>query len=1810
LRRLTVYSLLLAIIVVSSVWLHIFPHAYALTSYAPGVKAGDSVTYGKFSVNNTSPYPPFPGNVSALAIQVKSANPSTNTVTAMLLTTYRNGSLTNQTLTGTTDTGQGNLLPYILAGGLRAGDPLLKSSPYLSLSVNETVNKIYAGALRSVNVLNITYQSSYANVKAAYYWDVNTGLLLEAYENASFTSPSGPVILQIYFEATATNVWTLETTPDFTLDASAQTFGPHLGETASYRLDLASFNRFNGTVSLAPSLLGAVPPHAPRVTLSSASLLVTSGSRTATSILTFASNSSTQLGTYLVNINATSGMIAHVAVIAVTLAPPDYTIDANPGNLTLFEGSSKNSTITIASRGVFTGTVALQAQSFGSLVTIALSKSTVALNSTNTSAQVIAKVTANTAVPPGVTTVYINGVSGSTYRSTSIFVNVTGPDFRITATPPLLTFKEGQSAVSTITLTSILGFAGIVTVSSSASLPVTAALTNTSLSLTAGGKASTNLTVSTPASGPPGIYAVYVFGASANLSHSIYVNLNVTGPDFRFTSSTSFMSLQTGRNGNVTLTLSAVGGFSGTINLTSGTFGPVTVAVTPSSITLNYTRLSSTALLTVTAPNGAAPGYDSVTVTATSGNLIRSVYVTVQVIGPDFTISVNPSSLTIPQGGSGKSMISLSSLNNFTGSVNLSASSPFGFQAVITPTSVTLSAGGVANSTLTVHVPLAFAPGYYYLTVIGGAGQLQHTSFVSVQVTGPDFSISSFPSFLNMRQGSAANSTITLTSLNNFRAPVTLTVTTYFATHVSVSPTSTILLPAPNGTVTTVLTFSTSSTTPPGDTFFTVTATSGNLTRTTYVEVNVIGPDFGLSVNPFSFALRPGASGSATVTLTSVDGFAGNVNVTLSTLAFVNATLASHLLRLAANGTATTSLTIRVPLSAQPGGFDVIVNATSGFITHTQFIFVQIITPDFVLQANPFTLQVAAGRSAQSTITITGFNGFNGTIALSTFGFSPPGVNVTLSRSSVTLLGGSDSVTLTVSASPGVVSQSFFVNVQGTGGGLSRSTSVYVTITSPDFTLTSSPTFLTVPRGSSSNSTLIITSLNGFSGNVSLTASLVVSGLNASLTSVFSVTFSPKIVFVASGSSATSTVSIVVPSSTVPGFYGVVVRAASGAIVRTSFIQVQVTGTSFSISSAPIFLQLNAGTSGMATIFVSALNGFNGQVSLSAVLSPAGLNATLSRQVLSLNSTVTSASSALTIGVPAHPITGYYTVTLTGSGGGLNQTASVLVLVTAVDFTLQAQPGSLTVFQGASNSSTISVSSINGFSGQVTLRALVLPASIGISLSFSTADLFVSSNHTSTSVLTVSDSPTAAPGSYSVEVVASGTTPMNTPIGHSIIISLTVAAKPDFQLIANPPTISIVQGSSGTTTLNATSVNSFAGTVTLTSTVSLQGPTVSIANTAIVLTSGGTTLTTLTMSAGTNSVGYFTIIVTAQGGGIIHSVNVQVYIAPKPDFSISAISSSLAVQAGSSDSTALSLKSLNGFTGTVQVFPLVSVAGVSFTPSVYVTSLSAGGTVNVTVAVNVAATTSPGTYTITFVGNATIGTHSTIMTLTVAPPPDFVLTGSNSGMVIASGSSASSTVSIAPIRGFTGPVSLSTSAPAGITGSFSPNPVLGGSGSSTLTLSVALTVAAGNYTVTVVGTGGSFSHTVSLLVAVSSATRVTLVEAQVSWSHRLSLSKNSGVQTWTLLVKNPGKTPVYIQVAVAGNSTSSGRLFSLKTQVTLLSPGASLTVTLSQSFTGSSIGSKFNFAVNLFYGSGISASGNIVSPITSLVAKGWFVIVA
>jgi len=118
---------------------------------------------------------------------------------------------------------------------------------------------------------------------------------------------------------------------------------------------------------------------------------------------------------------------------------------------------------------------------------------------------------------------------------------------------------------------------------------------------------------------------------------------------------------------------------------------------------------------------------------------------------PDFSISSNPTSMTVQQGSSVISTVTLTSLNGFSGPLTLSTNAQSsGLAWSLKPTAVTLTSGATVTSVLTVNASTtgptgAYRPGGYeavasqvgpYQAVVTATnGTLTHTATVTVNVT-------------------------------------------------------------------------------------------------------------------------------------------------------------------------------------------------------------------------------------------------------------------------------------------------------------------------------------------------------------------------------------------------------------------------------------------------------------------------------------------------------------------------------------------------------------------------------------------------------------------------------------------------------------------------------------------------------------------------------------------------------------------------------------------------------------------------------------------------------------------------------------------------------------------------------------------------------------------------------------------------------------------------------------------------------------------------------------------------------------------
>jgi hypothetical protein len=197
---------------------------------------------------------------------------------------------------------------------------------------------------------------------------------------------------------------------------------------------------------------------------------------------------------------------------------------------------------------------------------------------------------------------------------------------------------------------------------------------------------------------------------------------------------------------------------------------------------------------------------------------------------PDFSLSASPTSLTVTQGTSGSSTVTVHDIGSFTGSVTLSTSAlPSGVTASFgtNPTASTSSVTFTASSTATT--------GTSTVTITGVSGSLTHTTTISLTVNAPaqpDFSLSASPASLTVKQGTSGSSTVTVTDIAGFTGSVTLSnsalpsgVTAAFGTNPTTS--------------TSVLTFTASSSATTGTSTITVTGTSGSLTHTTTISLTI-----------------------------------------------------------------------------------------------------------------------------------------------------------------------------------------------------------------------------------------------------------------------------------------------------------------------------------------------------------------------------------------------------------------------------------------------------------------------------------------------------------------------------------------------------------------------------------------------------------------------------------------------------------------------------------------------------------------------------------------------------------------------------------------------------------------------------------------------------------------------------------------------------------------------------------------------------------------------------------------------------------
>jgi uncharacterized membrane protein len=415
-------------------------------------------------------------------------------------------------------------------------------------------------------------------------------------------------------------------------------------------------------------------------------------------------------------------------------------------------------------------------------------------------------------------------------------------------------------------------------------------------------------------------------------------------------------------------------------------------------------------------------------------------------------------------------------------------------------------------------------------------------------------------------------------------------------------------------------------------------------------------------------------------------------------------------------------------------------------------------------------------------------------------------------------------------------------------------------------------------------------------------------------------------------------------------------------------------------------------------------------------------------------------------------------------------------------FTIAASPASLSVVQGNSGTSTITSAVSGSFSNPITLSASGVPS--GTTASFSVNP--VPAPGGGSSVLTLNVGSSTAAGTYNIVVTGSGG-----GLQQSTTVTLKVTAVGTFTIGASPSSLTVVQGSSGTSTITSAVSGGFNNPVSLSASGVPAGTTASFSPNPIPAPGSGNSVLTIKVSSST-AAGTYNIVVTGSGGGLQQSTTITLKVSVAGTFTIGASPSALTAVQGSSATTTITTTVAGGFNNAVSLSASGVPAGTtaSFSPN----PIPAPGGGSSVLTLNVGSSTAVGTYNIVVTGSGGGLQQSTTVSLKVTLAGTFTISAAPSALTAVQGSSVTSTITSTVSGGFNNPVSLSASGvPSGTTASFSPNPIAApGAGNSTLTLAVGSGTAAGTYNILVSGAGGGLKQSTTVTLTVTAVANFTI----------------------------------------------------------------------------------------------------------------------
>ena len=205
----------------------------------------------------------------------------------------------------------------------------------------------------------------------------------------------------------------------------------------------------------------------------------------------------------------------------------------------------------------------------------------------------------------------------------------------------------------------------------------------------------------------------------------------------------------------------------------------------------------------------------------------------------------------------------------------------------------------------------------------------------------------------------------------------------------------------------------------------------------------------------------------------------------------------------------------------------------------------------------------------------------------------------------------------------------------------------------PAFTVSASPSALTVTAGSTGSSTITTAVSGGFNSSVALA-----SGAPSGVT----VAFSPS--SIGAPGSGSSTATFTVASNTTPGTYSITITGTGGGQTQTTTVSLTVASAAqpaFTLSAAPGSITIKRNSSGVINVTTGVSGGFNSSVALSASGQGGAQTVTFSPATIAAPG---SGTSTMTITTGRNAAISNKTITITATGGGITHTTTVTLTVT------------------------------------------------------------------------------------------------------------------------------------------------------------------------------------------------------------------------------------------------------------------------------------------------------------------------------------------------------------------------------------------------------------------------------------------------------------------------------------------------------------------------------------------------------------------